>query len=247
LALRVAYKILSSVVNLGSILSPVFTLTGFGVVVAFAIFTMKGRRIFTDIFKKNEQKESAEKSDENKKVTPTITEISINIGDIEKIKSELRRMDIEKEITGYALTRLYEVESEGKITEKDRVFLLDRYSGEMQRLDKEIEKKNVIVKLHDLEETKASLINMIHTKLDEVNKNIDSLKNSLGIKIVEQAQSKIEPLTPVEIPTAKVKKEEEKVNQQKPRMKSKAEEKIEAIQEEVLKVLERLEQIETEE
>lgn len=217
-------------------------------VVAVIVFFATGKRnIFEDLLEKVQTREAVKETVEKKVSTPvTRIESSSIIEDVERIKNELRAMDVEKEIVGYALTRLYEAETEGKIAEKDRTQLLEKYKDEMQHLDKEIEKKQMIVKLHDLEETKASLVEMLHSKLDEINRNIEDIKVSLGISSVETTQAKAQPPQQAETTPAKAKKEEEKPAP-KARAKSKAEERIEAIQEEVLKVLERLEQIETEE
>ncbi len=215
-------------------------------VVATIIFFATGKRnIFEgkDLVEKIQTKETVKETLEEVSTPVTRIESSSIIEDVESIKNELQTMDVQKEIVGYALTRLYEAETEGKITEKDRMQLLEKYKDEMQNLEKAIEKKQMIVKLHDLEETKSSLVEMLHSKLDEINRNIESIKVSLGISLVKPAQVKPQLPQQAESPPAKVKKEEKPA----PKAKSKAEERIEAIQEEVLKVLERLEQIETEE
>ena len=216
------------------------------IIVVLVFFATRNRKIFEDILNKNETKEDAEKTDEKKDIVTFSTKTSLSIEDVEKLKRELQVMDIEKEIVGYALTRLYESEADGKLSEKDRTSLLEKYKDSMERLDKDIEKKQMIVKLTDLEKTKTDLIQMFNTKLDEISKNIDNIKVTLGIKPVESISEKAPMPQPIEIAPTKEKKDEEAKAVPKPRPKSKAEEKIEEIQEEVLKVLERLEQIETE-
>ena len=217
---------------------------GFALAVAIVILTGKNRKIFQDVLK-------TETKDDGATVEKKVTEPTMGIKpvltavNIEKIKSELRIMDVEKEIVGYALTRLYETEGEGKLNLKDRETLLDKYKDEMKNINKEIEKKQMIVKLTDLEKTKTDLIEMFNTKLDEISRNIEFIKSTLGIPFAEPIQTKVSTPQPIEKPPTKDKGDEPKAIS-KVRAKSKAEEKIEAIQEEVLKVLERLEQIETE-
>lgn len=217
-----------------------------GAVATLVFFATRKRNVFEDLLKKVQTRETEEETVKKAPTPTSLVKPSSPIGDVEKIKSDLRAMDVEKEIVGYALSRLYEAESEGKITEIDRSQLLEKYKDEMQHLEKEIEKKQMIVKLHDLEETKASLVEMLHSKLDDINKNIENIKVTLDISSPEAPQAKPQPAKQTEAPSPKVKREEEKTAP-KPRAKSKAEERIEAIQEEVLKALERLEQIETEE
>ncbi|MFH0749151.1 MAG: hypothetical protein V1915_04465 [Candidatus Bathyarchaeota archaeon] len=218
---------------------------GVVIVVVFIILVSRNKKLFEDIFK-TESKEDEKKALVIKEIVSlTRSGSSLSLEDIEKIKSELRVMDVEKEIVGYALTRLYEAEAEGKLEEKDRELLLEKYKDSMQRLDKDIEKKQMSVKLNDLEKTKTDLIELFNTKLDEISRNIENLKTSLGIQPIERLPTKTPISQTAEVALTKEKKEEPKVVQ-KIRSKSKADEKIEAIQEEVLKVLERLDQIETE-
>ena len=182
---------------------------------------------------------------------PVRVEHTVDTKDANKAKDELRILNLEKEITGYALTRLYEAETEGKITKDERVQLVDKYKDDMKNLDTQIDRKQTLVKLHELEEAQASLVKMFHDKFGEINKNIADVRTTLGI--VPKETTKIEtpspgPTTQETAPTMpKEKKTEEKAAPKtKTPPKTKAEEKIEAIQEEVMKVLERLEQMETE-
>jgi hypothetical protein len=225
----------------------VFILGGIGLALAvtIVILTRKNRKISQDIIKTETKDEKA--TIEKKTIEPTMSVKPVfTTSAIEKIKSELRIMDVEKEIIGYALTRLYETEAEGRLNEKDREMLLGKYKDEMKTIDRDIEKKQMIVKLHDLEKTKTDLIEMFNTKLDEISRNIENMKSTLGIPAAEPPTIKAPTLQLAEKIPVKDKKEEEVKTAPKVREKSKAEEKIEAIQEEVLKVLERLEQIETE-
>ncbi|MFH0896636.1 MAG: hypothetical protein V1850_01115 [Candidatus Bathyarchaeota archaeon] len=238
---------MSLINGLDNYLLLILALAGVTVVSVIVFLATRKRNIFEDWMKKVQTSEVVKETVEKKASTPvTRFESSPNAKDVETIKNELRAMDVEKEIVGYALTRLYEAESEGNLAEKDRTQLFEKYKDEMQHLEKEIEKKQMIVKLHDLEETKASLVEMLNNKLDEITKSIEGIKVGLGIPSVESSQPKAKPPQQAEAPPVKAKKEDEKPAP-KVRSKSKAEERIEAIQDEVLKVLERLEQIETEE
>jgi hypothetical protein len=97
-----------------------------------------------------------------------------------------------------------------------------KYKDEMQGLEKGIEKKQMIIKLHDLEDTKASLVEMLHSKLDEINRNIENIKITHGIPSMEPPQVKVQPPQQAETQPVKTKKEQEKPPP-KIRLKSKAE------------------------
>ncbi len=161
---------------------------------------------------------------------------------VTQAKEELRSLSLEKEIVGFALTRLYEAEADGKITKEDQSKLLDKYSAEMKQLDKQIRSKELIVKLYDLESTQGELIQLFNTRLDEINQEIRTIRGSLGLEALDETPPKdTKPATP-----APAKEEREKPPPKRAPPKTEAEQKLEAIQDEVLKVLERLDRIETE-
>ena len=219
------------------------------IVVVLIIFLTRNKRtqkLFGDLFR-NKPEDDEEKAERKDSAASNI-ELNFMVEDIEKIKSELRIMNIEKEIVGYALTRLYEAEAEEKLNNNNRLLALDKYKSEMQRLDQEIEKKHMIVKLHDLEETKTELMEMFHTKLEEIGNKIENIKVTLGFSTLETEKTANKFISqPSETLLKRENNEEETSTTSNVRTKSEAEERIETIQEEVLKVLERLEQIETEE
>lgn len=170
---------------------------------------------------------------------------SVPSSQVNQAKEELRILSLEKEIVGFALTRLYEAEADGKITKEDQVKLLDKYGTEMKQLDKQITTKEMIVKLYELEGTQGELIQLFNNRLDEINREIKTIRGSLGLEPIEEAPPEEEEVKPSTPASAKEESEKKPPRKRSP-PKTEAEEKLEAIQDEVLKVLERLEQIETE-
>ncbi len=100
---------------------------------------------------------------------------------VEAAKEDLRILKIEKEILAFALSRFDAAEAEGRITQEDRVYLLDKYSQEMQKLEKTVKRKELTIRLHDLENTQTNLIQMFQKKLDELNRDIQQIQSSLQI------------------------------------------------------------------
>ena len=174
---------------------------------------------------------------------PSSVLTSVGEEDVKRAEEDLRILSVEKEIVSFALTRLYEAQAEGKITEGDKARLLGKYKEEMDKLEKNIGNKQMVVRLHELETTQADLVKLFQDKFSEITRNIDTIRTDLGL-IPKPAPPK-EELPPESAP--KEKKPEEKTPP-RPRTppKSKAEEKIANIQQEVLKILERLEKQETE-
>jgi hypothetical protein len=201
--------------------------------------------------------ESKETPIETNTASPTIYS-SVTRDDVQKAEEDLRILSVEREIVSYALTRLFEAQAEGKITEKDKDKLLGKYKVEMSALEKQMNDKQMVVKLHELESTQADLIKLFQDKFEEINRNIETIRTNLGLQTqpavtpppsTAQVKETSEPKAEQTAQEAEDKTNDEKTQGDKEKSppkpktpaKSKAEEKVEVIQQEVLKILERLE------
>jgi hypothetical protein len=219
---------------------------------------------------KNTSSNPAEKLESSPPPTSSVSMLSsVTKDDVQRAEEDLRILSVEKEIVSYALTRLYEAQAEGKITENDKEKLLGKYKVEMTTLEKNINDKQMVVRLHELETTQADLIKLFQEKFDEINRNIETIRGSLGL--TPQLQAKEPEVGKEAKPGGSAEKTDEKAEdnsrpepdtsqaedaqeaREKPPPKTRtpkkleAEEKVEAIQQEVLKILERLEKQEAEE
>jgi len=205
------------------------------------LLATRGRQI--TLFKKRKALTDGEGPEEKAAPSgpPTLETRSIPSSQADKARDDLRILGLEKEVVGFALTRLYEAEAAGKITKDDQAKLLEKYGDEMKQLDKQISTKETIVRLFELEGTQNELIRMFNDRLVEIDREIKNMRAALGLGSTEEAPKEAAKPVP---PT---KKEAEKPPPPKaPPRKTEAEQKLEAIQEEVLKALEKLEQIEVE-
>ncbi len=179
---------------------------------------------------------------------------SVTEGDMGRARDRLRLASLERDIIGDALTKIYDAEARGQINETEKNQLMQRYKGDLKRVDGEIDLHKRIVDLHELESAKEDLLKSFYEKLMEIDLRIGQLKpglDSLGLGI-EAKQAKQSTPSPAikqeEAPatTSSAPAGEKEKTQTRERPKSKAEERLEAVREEVLKAMERLEQIETE-
>ena len=231
---------------LGEYSLPIVVMACVIAVASIILFATRTKKI--KLFKEKKKRiigETPVEEAENKAAptTPLRAMKSVPSSQVNQAKEDLRILSLEKEIVGFALTRLYEAEADGKITKDDQVKLLEKYGTEMKQLDKQITSKEMIVKLYELEGTQSELIQLFNNRLDEINQEIKTIRGSLELEPMEEIPpEEAKPLT-----TTFVKEQNEKKPPQKRSPpKNEAEQKLEAIQDEVLKVLERLEQIETE-
>ena len=176
-------------------------------------------------------------------IRKTVTE-----ADIARARNKLRVANLERDIIGDALTKIYEAEAKGTINDSEKNQMIQPYKSDLKRVDGEIDTYKKTVDLYELEAAKEDLFKRFQETFLEIQSRIEKIRPSLGqlsspeTKIIEEKPASTQP-EPIE-QTEENAPPKEKPSREKPR--NKAEEKIETIREEVLKAMERLEQIETE-
>jgi hypothetical protein len=176
-------------------------------------------------------------------IRKTVTE-----SDIAKARNKLRVANLERDIIGDALTKIYEAEAKGTINEPEKNQMIQPYKNDLKRVDGEIDTYKKTVDLYELEAAKEDLFKRFQETFLDIQSRIEKIRPSINIPASTEtkpaepkpAPAKTEPTEPTEENTLP----KEKPPREKAR--NKAEEKIETIREEVLKAMERLEQIETE-
>jgi hypothetical protein len=165
--------------------------------------------------------------------------------DASRARDRLRLASLERDIIGDALTKIYEAETRGQINETEKNQLLQRYKTDLKRVDGEIGTNKRTVDLYELESAKEDLLKSFHEKMLEIDLKISQIKPTVSTTSLEKTSETPAPTTAETPPaTAQTTAPKERPAREKP--KNKAEERLETIREEVLKAMERLEQIETE-
>lgn len=180
-------------------------------------------------------------------------------------KDELRILELEREILGDALRRLYEAHAEGKISEKERDRLAATYKVRMNTIKESIAKDESIIALHELESMQEDLMNLFSERFGELTSKVEELRTRIDVKPIKEIPIKI-PQVPSEIEedeeeeeveevegkttetkiTSKKPSKKRKPSEEKTSAKTEAERRIESIRSEVEKVLDRLGQMEIE-
>jgi hypothetical protein len=176
-------------------------------------------------------------------------------------KDELRILDLERDILGDALRRLYEAHAEGKITEQEREKLAITYKNRMNTIKESISKDESIVALHELEGMQEDLMKLFSERFGELTSKVEELRTRIDVKPIREIAIKMPSQTPTQIESDDDEEEEETESQaggeerpkkkrkpveQKPDAKTEAERRIESIRSEVEKVLDKLGQMEIE-
>jgi hypothetical protein len=163
----------------------------------------------------------------------------------------LKVLTLEREILGTALTTIYESEAQGIITRAERDRLIDKYSADLKELESKISVHQHAVDLFDLESAREELLRSFRQKLYEIDKklaelrpgfrpsppSITELKSERGAAPPEPPQPSVQTSAQPSVATMGSDFKDSAIG---------ADKKIEAIRQEVLKAMERLEQIESE-
>jgi len=212
---------------------------------AIVIFAMLRRG------KKIEKVSKEEKSEAELAGLPFKIIKSVSPDDAGRAKGELRILELEREILGDAIRRLYEAHAEGKITEEERERLAQTYKSRMMTVKDAISKDESVVALHELEAMQEDLIKLFSERFDDLSGKIDELRQraqTRPIKEIEIRTTRTPPPVDLEekTETEEKAKKKRKPPPAKPSPRTEAEKRIEEIRNEVEKVLDRLGQMEVE-
>jgi len=176
-------------------------------------------------------------------IRKTVTE-----SDIQRARNKLRVANLERDIIGDALTKIYEAEAKGTINEPEKNQMIQPYKSDLKRVDAEIDTYKKTVDLYELETAKEDLFKRFQETFLDIQARIEKIRPSLNLSTPSETKPDEPKQSPAKAEPADPTTEEPPPPKERPREKArnKAEEKIETIREEVLKAMERLEQIETE-
>lgn len=173
-------------------------------------------------------------------------EQTVKESDASRSREILKVLTLEREIIGTALTTIYESEVQGIITRDERDRLIDKYSSDLKQLESRISEHQRIVDMFDLESAKKELTSSFREKLSEIDRRLADLRQGIAPapSLTTAANTEaVKPSEAVGLPSESGLKPAVAELQD---AKTKTEKKMEAIREEVLKAMERLEQIESE-
>ena len=170
--------------------------------------------------------------------TPPTTSVET----VDRAREALKVLRLERQIIGSAVTTIYESHSKGVINQAERDRMLEKYKLDLKRLEKDIEENQQIVDLHDLEVEREEVVKSFNAKLADIDARLKNLKSGTPTHNPEKppTQEGKDNHQPQADPS------QESNNDPAQPTVSDSEKRIEQIREEILKAMDRLEQIETE-
>lgn len=175
---------------------------------------------------------------------PQLPRVERHLGqpDVERARSDLRTLTLQRELLSMVLKRLFEAEDEGEITREERLRLSRGYEADMKRLSGELKRAELMVTLNELESIRDEVLKKFEATLNETQARIDTILKELKLEEPKK--------TPARAPRRRKPEKEEEPEEEKPqpprRRRSEVDEKLEQLRREVLKELEELEKLEIE-
>ncbi len=179
---------------------------------------------------------------------------STSIDAVNQAREALKILKLERQILGSAVTTIYESQTKGVISEAERDRMLEKYKVDLQRLEKSIDENQQVVELYDLEVEKEELIKSYKEKLAELEARLKDLKSGASPRPrnpAQKADQKTDRASERSQSSEGDSKRSQSGQQQQVKQKeeeqiSDSEKRIGQIREEILKAMDRLEQIEAE-
>src|SRR2546422_11491898 len=124
-------------------------------------------------------------------IRKTVTE-----SDIARARNRLRVSNLERDIIGNALTKIYEAEAKGTINETEKNQMIQPYKNDLKRVDAEIDTYKKTVDLYELETAKEDLFKRFQETFLDIEARIEKIRPSLNLT----ASSETKPVEPKPTP-----------------------------------------------
>src|SRR6059036_3078480 len=115
-------------------------------------------------------------------IRKTVTE-----SDIAKARNKLRVANLERDIIGDALTKIYEAEAKGTINETEKNQMIQPYKSDLKRVDAEIDTHKRTVDLYELEAAKEDLFKRFQETFLDIQVRIEKIRPSLNLPAPTEA------------------------------------------------------------
>jgi hypothetical protein len=169
-----------------------------------------------------------------------VVEAMVTSTDLEKSRREMRTIMVERDLLSSAMMKLYEAESEGRITREEREMISKRYSDQIKELQSKLKDSELIVEVGELEGLRGELVTLFEQKIQNIETRLDSAKQRLGPAAPQPVKKEAPPKVEEEADL-------ERVVERRTRSElSESERRVKDIRDEVMDALTRLERIDIE-
>ena len=163
---------------------------------------------------------------------------TISAPELEKSRREMKTIMVERDLLSASMMRLYEAESEGRITRDERETISKKYSDQIKDLQFKLKDVELVVEVGELEGLRGELMGLFEQKIENIEGRLEAARQRLGVTAPdpvkkEAAAPRAERATDLERAVEK---------RGRPEM-SDSERRVKELRDEVMDALTRLEQI----
>ena len=105
---------------------------------------------------------------------------TVTSGDLERSRREMRTIMVERDLLSSAMMKLYEAETEGRITREEREMISKRYSDQIKDLQSKLKDVELVVEVGELEGLRNELITLFQGKIQNIEARLDIARQTLG-------------------------------------------------------------------
>jgi len=105
---------------------------------------------------------------------------TVTTADLERSRREMRTIMVERDLLSSAMMKLYEAETEGRITREEREMISKRYSDQIRDLQSKLKDVELVVEVGELEGLRNELVTLFQGKIQNIEARLDIARQRLG-------------------------------------------------------------------
>ena len=100
--------------------------------------------------------------------------------ELERSRREMRTIMVERDLLSSAMMKLYEAETEGRITQEEREMISKRYSDQIRDLQSKLKDVELVVEVGELEGLRNELVSLFDGKIQNIDARLEVARQRLG-------------------------------------------------------------------
>jgi len=107
-------------------------------------------------------------------------ETTVTSADLERSRRDMRTIMVERDLLSSAMMKLYEAETDGRITREEREMISKRYSDQIKDLQSKLKDVELIVEVGELEGLRNELLSLLEGKIQNIEARLEIARQRLG-------------------------------------------------------------------
>ena len=129
---------------------------------------------------------------------------TVTSADLERSRREMRTIMVERDLLSSAMMKLYEAETEGRITREEREMISKRYSDQIRDLQSKLKDVELVVEVGELEGLRNELVALFQGKIQNIEARLDIARQRLGPAAPQPVRKEAAPKVEREVELEKV-------------------------------------------